>query len=139
MKPANDTIQRQYLLRHLTRVVRALKAEFESADTPEKRWGVSRSPAADRVAAHVGEGPAEALGAARRTREMRLRLAHMRLADKPAPPSHRNLLPLPILIRCLEERIAAVKQGIGSIGSLAELTEQAIPYLRQLQRLDELH
>lgn len=48
----------------------------------------------------------------------------------------RKPLPLPQLIRCLEERLAAVHQGIASIGSLAELTEQALPHLQLLNRLE---
>ena len=66
-------------------------------------------------------------------------MAHMRVVDKPTPPAERKLLPLPQLIRCLEERITEVKRGVSAIGSLTELTEQAIPYLRQLQRLEEQH
>lgn len=69
---------------------------------------------------------------------MRLHLAPFRVVE-PAKPGERKLLPLPVLIRCLEERIAEVKRGVSAIGSLAELTEQAVVYLRQQQRVDELH
>lgn len=61
------------------------------------------------------------------------------ITSGPALPTESKQLPLPVLIRCIEERITAVRQGVSSIGSLTELTEQALPYLRQMQRLNEQH
>ena len=69
---------------------------------------------------------------------MRLQLSPLRVVE-PAKPGERNLLPLPVVIRCLEERIAEVKRGVSAVGSLAELTEQLLVYARQWQRLNELH
>jgi len=61
------------------------------------------------------------------------------MAETNCQPQPGKAMPLPQVIRCLEERLAAAHQGISSIGSLAELVEQALPYLKQFQRFEELH
>lgn len=67
--------------------------------------------------------------------QVRMTLAPLRLVP---PPATKAPLPLPTLIKCIEDRVAVV-HAVGDaqgVACVVELLEQALPHLQLLNRLE---